>query len=251
VTGPTTIAPQLPGNVLDIGIPWLRPPAVHPQLTAQGYVFPVYGRVAYGDSFGAFRADVPGQWHHGDDLFAPLGAPVLAVADGTVFSVGPNRIGGNRLWLRDHEGNEFYYAHLSAYTSLAKNGNAVHAGDVLGFVGNTGDASGGAYHLHFEVHPSSLLFLGYDGAVDPTSYLDAWRRLRDVSFPLGRTWTSRLRPAPGHTPTPPGVILLQSTDISTASGLEPGSLARALAPSPAADDSARAGPRRLTRSRDS
>jgi murein DD-endopeptidase MepM/ murein hydrolase activator NlpD len=250
VTGPTTIAPQLPSNVLDIGIPWLRPPAVHPQLTAQGYVFPIYGRVAYGDSFGAFRADVAGQWHHGDDIFASLGAPVLAVADGTVFSVGPNRIGGNRLWLRDREGNEFYYAHLSAYTSLAKNGNAVHAGDVLGFVGNTGDASGGAYHLHFEVHPSSLLFLGYDGAVDPTSYLDAWRRLRDVSFPLGRTWTSRLRPRPGHSPTP-GVILLQSTDISTASGLEPGSLARALAPSPAADDSARAGQRRLTRSRDS
>src|SRR5207253_2618332 len=72
----------------------LPPPSLHPQLTAGGYVFPVYGPSAYSDTFGAPRADV--SWHHGDDIFAPLGAPILAVADGTVFSVGWNDIGGNR-----------------------------------------------------------------------------------------------------------------------------------------------------------
>jgi hypothetical protein len=198
---------------------------VRPQLTAGGYVFPIYGPASYGNSFGAPRPDVSGGWHHGDDIFAPLGAPILAVADGTVFSVGPNRIGGNRFWLRDTKGNEFYYAHLSAYTALARNGNEVHAGDVIGFVGNTGDAEGGAYHLHFEIHPASLLFLGYDGAVDPTPYLDGWRRLEDVRFPSGGRWV------PGQPPIAapkPGAILLESTDISTASGLEPGSLERAL-----------------------
>ena len=108
-----------------------------------------------------------GGWHHGDDIFAPLGAPVLACASGMVFSVGWNAIGGNRLWLRDGQGNLFYYAHLSAFTPLAINGNKVNAGDVLGFVGNTGDAQGTPSHLHFEIHPVGLLGLGYDGVVNP------------------------------------------------------------------------------------
>ncbi len=222
--------PRTPSNVLnDLGLfPTLRlPPPLQKTITSQGYVFPVYGPAAYGDTFGAFRGDVSGNWHHGDDIFAPLGAPVLAVSDGVVFSVGPNPVGGNRLWLQDKAGNQFYYAHLSAYTPLARNGTHVHAGDVLGFVGNTGDAAGGAYHLHFEVHPASLLFLGYDGAVDPTPYLDAWRRLQDVHFPAGVAWA----PQPLHSLIPmPGAMLLQSTDISTASGLDPDSLQRALAP---------------------
>jgi hypothetical protein len=203
------------------------PPPLQHSITKQGYVFPVYGPSGYGDTFGAFRGDVPGGWHHGDDIFAPLGAPVLAVADGVVFSVGPNPIGGNRLWLQDGAGNQYYYAHLSAYTPLARDGTHVHAGDVLGFVGNTGDAAGGPYHLHFEVHPASLLFLGYDGAVDPTPYLDAWKHLQSVRFPAGVAWA----PQPLHSLLPPpGAMLLQSTDISTASGLDPNSLTQAISP---------------------
>jgi len=132
--------------------PLLAPPVgLQPQLTAGGYVFPVYGPANYGDTYGAFRGDVAGNWHHGDDIFAALGAPILACADGIVFSVGWNDVGGNRLWLRDQEGNEFYYAHLSAYTPLAVEGRRVEAGDVIGFVGDTGDADGGSPHLHFEI----------------------------------------------------------------------------------------------------
>ncbi|MDP8910468.1 MAG: M23 family metallopeptidase, partial [Actinomycetota bacterium] len=82
------------------------PQDVTPPLTPGGYVFPVYGPSSFVDTWGAPRAAVG--WHHGTDIFAPLGAPVLAVADGTVFSVGWNDIGGNRLWLRDAGGNEFY-----------------------------------------------------------------------------------------------------------------------------------------------
>ena len=59
---------------------------------------------------------------------------------GTVFSVGWNDLGGYRLWLRDRQGNQFYYAHLSAFSPLAVDGTEVRAGDVIGFVGNTGDA---------------------------------------------------------------------------------------------------------------
>jgi murein DD-endopeptidase MepM/ murein hydrolase activator NlpD len=204
------------------------PTGLQPKLTAGGYVFPVYGPVSYGDSFAGFRGDVSGNWHHGDDLFAPLGAPVLACADGTVFSVGWNNVGGNRLWLRDSQGNEFYYAHLSAFSPLARNGRHVKAGEVLGFIGNTGDAEGTPPHLHFEVHPFSLLFMGYDGAVNPTGYLDAWRVLKDVRFlPNVDGWV----PSVVTDPAPkPAAILLQVSDISEASGLEPGSLQRAMSP---------------------
>jgi hypothetical protein len=202
-------------------------PNVTPKLTAGGYVFPVYGPSSFTDTFGAFRGDVSGGWHHGDDIFAPLGAPILAVANGTVFSVGWNQVGGWRLWLRDQQGNEFYYAHLSAYSPLAVNGALVHAGDVLGFVGNTGDAQGTPYHLHFEIHPVGLLGLGYDGAVDPTSYLLAWKRVQDLSFNTAAGWL----PAAHANAPKAGAILIQSTDISSASGLDPESLMRALSPS--------------------
>lgn len=214
------LQPALPYPVIP------SPPAVTPTLTANRYVFPVYGPSAFGDTFGAARADVSGGWHHGDDIFAPLGAPVLAVADGTVFSVGWNEVGGWRLWLRDGGGNEFYYAHLSAYSPLAVNGRHVRAGQVLGFVGNTGDAQGTPYHLHFEVHPVSLLFLGYDGAVDPTTYLQAWQRLQDIRI-LPAVPFPGPAAAVSSAPTP-GAILLESADISTANGLDPGSLTRAM-----------------------
>ena len=210
------------------GFPPMRePPQVTPKLTAGGYVFPVYGPSSFIDTFGAARGDISSGWHHGDDIFAPLGAPILACASGTVFSVGWNRIGGNRLWLRDGQGNLFYYAHLSAFTPLALNGNKVNAGDVLGFVGSTGDAQGTPTHLHFEIHPVGLLGLGYDGVVNPTSYLLAWKRLEDVSFEGGDAW------APLHSlanAPKPGAILLTASDISAADGLVPGSLQRALRP---------------------
>ena len=124
---------------------------------------------SFTDTFGAARAGVV--WHHGQDIFAPLGTPLLAVADGTIFSVGWNDLGGYRLWLRDRQGNQFYYAHLSAFSPLAVDGNEVKAGAVVGFVGNTGDAQTTPYHLHFEIHPVGLLPLGYDGVVNPMPYL--------------------------------------------------------------------------------
>jgi len=209
-------------------LPFRQPPRITPPLqTPGGHVFPVYGPSSFTDTFGAFRGDVAGGWHHGDDIFAPLGAPILACASGTVFSVGWNSVGGNRLWVRDGGGNLYYYAHLSAFTPSAVNGNKVNAGDVLGFVGNTGDAQGTPYHLHFEIHPVGLLGLGYDGAVDPSTYLTAWKHLQDVSFDGGNAWAPH-----GAVGTAPksGAILISASDISSADGLDPGSLQRALRP---------------------
>ena len=216
---PPEVPTERPGSIF-------KPPPtdITAPLSPAGYVFPVYGPSSFTDTFGAPRAGVG--WHHGEDIFAPLGAPLLAVADGTVFSVGWNDRGGYRLWLRDRQGNQFYYAHLSAFSPLAVNGNEVSAGAVVGFMGNTGDAQTTPYHLHFEIHPVGLLPRGYDGVVNAFPYLSAWRRLQDVTFAAGRGWAP---PVPAAATAPkPAAVLLGSTDISSASGLEPGSLDRAL-----------------------
>jgi murein DD-endopeptidase MepM/ murein hydrolase activator NlpD len=212
----TTPSPPPPPPSKSGPPPIVQPPpsGIRPQLTAGGYVYPVYGPSSFSDDFGAPRADTV--WHHGNDIFAPPGAPILAVAEGTLFLVGWNTVGGNRFWLRDLQGNEFYYAHLSAFSPLARDGAHVQAGDVIGFVGNTGDAEGTPTHLHFEVHPVDLLWKGYDGVVDPYPYLLAWRKQTDLAISV-----SGWKPPNGRAKAPPAV-LLEAEDISTMSGLDPG-----------------------------
>jgi hypothetical protein len=226
------------------------PLTVTPPLGGGPYVFPVVGPSSFTDTWGAARATV--SWHHGVDIFAPLGTPVVAVADGTVLTVGWNRIGGWRLWLRDREGNFFYYAHLSAFSPHALEGAQVRAGTVLGFVGNTGDAVGTPYHLHFEIHPVSLLALGYDGAVNPTPYVAAWPRLDTASAGLtlaaGLRWGSGpvdAAAAPRAVAPAVGAVLLGYTDIASgggdlAAGLEPVSLDDTPLPAPPEPDPAAA-----------
>jgi hypothetical protein len=218
---PAAPAPPLPAGPLPGDRPQLRPRSagplvgvpqlVTPPLAAAPYIFPVYGPTTFYDSYGA--AGEGSTYHHGDDLFGELGQPILAAANGTVFSLGWNRADGNRLWLRDHQGNLFYYANLAAFSTNARNGSRVKAGEVVGFMGNTGSAEGTSTHLHFEVHPVSLIYLGYDGAVDPTTYLQSWRRLRNLPFAVATGWAPS---PPGVARAPePGAMLIGSTDIAT------------------------------------
>jgi murein DD-endopeptidase MepM/ murein hydrolase activator NlpD len=153
-----------------------EPLTITPSMHGGPYTFPVETTAFVPDTYGGARSDVPGGWHHGDDIFAPLGTPVVAVASGTLNRVGWERLGGWRLWVRDRNGDQFYYAHLSGYSPAALRDKHVHRGEVIGFVGNTGDAFTTMPHLHFEVHPRQLLHLQYDGAVDPTTYLERWTR---------------------------------------------------------------------------
>jgi murein DD-endopeptidase MepM/ murein hydrolase activator NlpD len=221
---PSAPEPDVGGDVP--GGPVKVAPEVSAQLSSDGYVFPIYGTASFGDSFGGPRPAVPGGWHHGEDIFAAEGTPLLAVADGTLHTIGFNRLGGYRLWLRDSFGNEFYYAHLSAFSPLAVEGRNVQAGDVIGFVGDTGDAEGGSPHLHFEIHPAAMAGLGYDGVVAPYAILLAWRRADDISFSAGRVYVPT---GPGSSSLPPpGAVLLDADDIGSTSGLVPGALERAL-----------------------
>jgi murein DD-endopeptidase MepM/ murein hydrolase activator NlpD len=151
-----------------------KPPSrTHALLTNKGFVFPVYGAHNYSDTWGAFRADTG--FHEGNDIFAAAGTPVVAVCDGSLNRVGTLPISGNRLWVKCTEaGDSFFYAHLSAFATDTRGGLHVKAGQVVGFVGSTGDAEQTPPHLHFEVHPR-------DGkAVDPYPFLKAWENRRDV-----------------------------------------------------------------------
>jgi murein DD-endopeptidase MepM/ murein hydrolase activator NlpD len=178
------------------------PLTVTPPLGLSNYAFPVAGVASYGDTYGGFRGDVPGNWHHGDDIFAALGTPVIAVADGTLNRVGWEHLGGWRLWVRDHNRNQFYYAHLSGYSPLALHSKHVKKGDVIGFIGNSGDAFTTPPHLHFEIHPHQLLKLAYNGAVNPTPYVDGWRHLTKPKAPL-----------PVHPPFPAGAVRREASYI--------------------------------------
>jgi len=120
--------------------------------TEPSLAFPVAGRDtrAVKSYFGADR-DAGARRHHGIDIFAPRGTPVVAAARGTVRSTRPNNLGGNVVWLSDYErGQTLYYAHLDR--QIVQPGQEVEIGDTLGFVGNTGNARTTPPHLHFGVY---------------------------------------------------------------------------------------------------
>jgi hypothetical protein len=142
-------------------------------------IFPVVGGATYIDDFGAPRA---GGSHQGNDLMAARHTPAVAVEPGTVKFWTTSASAGCMLYLYGDSGTTYLYIHLNndltakndnrgscvAGTSYApglKNGAHVAAGQLVGFVGDSGDANGISPHLHFEVHPN-------DGAaVSPYTYL--------------------------------------------------------------------------------
>ena len=106
-------------------------------------------------------------WHQGTDIFAPTGTPLIASENGTVARIGTGTLGGNKLWVVGESGTEYYYAHLSAFAAGLSDGMRVTAGQLVGYVGDTGNARGTSPHLHFEIHP------GGGDAVNPYPVLKA------------------------------------------------------------------------------
>ena len=89
-----------------------------------------------------------GRAHEGTDLFAPRGTPVLAPVAGVV-SHAVGAIGGNQFRLRGDDGTIYFGSHMDNFGASGR----VNAGDVVGYVGDSGNARGGRTHLHFEIHP--------------------------------------------------------------------------------------------------
>lgn len=121
------------------------------------------------DNFGDPRSG--GRTHEGVDILATLGQQVYAVADGTLtrqnLASGSNASLSGNAWTLTAAGGTFYfYAHLSAFAPGLSVGSHVTRGELIGYVGDTGNAGPGNYHLHFEVHP------GGGAAVNPLPLLD-------------------------------------------------------------------------------
>ncbi len=118
-----------------------------------GFIFPVAGPTRFDDSFGDARLSGTSEshWHEGCDVMAATGTPLVAVEDGVLTSYGgSDPLGGLSLFLKGTSGYSYYYAHLSAFVPGLAQGDTVTAGQVIGFVGSTGDAQ--APHVHFEIH---------------------------------------------------------------------------------------------------
>jgi murein DD-endopeptidase MepM/ murein hydrolase activator NlpD len=114
---------------------------------ATGLVCPIRGPVSFVDSWGAARATTGS--HQGVDLMNPRGTPNVAVVSGRA-EMRTGGTSGLGVWLYGDDGNLYYYFHLEAYEGAPRR---VQQGEVVGYTGNTGDASGGATHTHFEIHP--------------------------------------------------------------------------------------------------
>jgi len=90
--------------------------------------------------------------HYAIDIPAPRGTPVLAADNGSILRMGFNALGGLTIYQIDPEKRfVYYYAHLDRYASTIRDGSVVSRGDVIGYVGATGNASPTAPHLHFQV----------------------------------------------------------------------------------------------------
>lgn len=119
----------------------------------RGLVIPVAGvrRGELRDSFHAARSG--GRQHLGIDIMAPEGTPVLAAAGGVIVKRDSSALGGISLYERAHDGTTIYfYAHLSRYAAAIDEGDLVRPGDVIAYVGHTGNADASAPHLHFGVY---------------------------------------------------------------------------------------------------
>jgi murein DD-endopeptidase MepM/ murein hydrolase activator NlpD len=141
-------------------------------IAVRGWVFPVQPPFSFVDTYGAPRM-VGTQYahtHQGTDIFAPQGTPLLATSRGVIARKGQAVLGGNKLWLVGEDGTQYYYAHLSAFVEGVEDGTVVEAGQIIGFVGNTGNALTTPAHVHFEIHP------GGGGPINPFPTLDAVRR---------------------------------------------------------------------------
>ncbi len=128
--------------------------------------FPIAGLAYWHDDWLEARSTPVPHLHHGLDLFADFGTPIRAVDDGTVSYLNDPQGWGIGIDIRATDGTEYIFAHMQSIADGLKPGDHVKLGDVIGYVGNTGNAAGGPPHCHFEVHKPD--------AIPPKPFVDQW-----------------------------------------------------------------------------
>ena len=138
-------------------------------------MFPVAGHQwTFGGTDARFGAARNGHIHQGQDITAPEGTPLVSPYDGTVFWRAVQEAGaGHYLIVRDAKGVDYVFMHLQVGSEAVQRGDTVRAGQQIGRVGTTGDATGP--HLHFEVWPHGWQVPGSE-PIDPLPLLQAWAR---------------------------------------------------------------------------
>jgi len=149
---PTAIALGVLPDLATLGLPQIS-------------VFPSQGRCSFVDSWHETRSG--GRLHIGVDIIGPKGLAIYAVTDGAITKMygAESKLSGNALRLTTADATYFFYAHLDSFAPGISVGSVVKAGQIIGYMGNTGNA--GTSHLHFEVHP------GGGDAVNPYPVIKA------------------------------------------------------------------------------
>ena len=138
------------------------------QIAAVGFGrFPIAGHAIWADGFlePRFTADGTFKFHDAIDIPAACGTPERAPDEG-ILTQGSDSGGGTTVEITEPDGTYMYMAHLSGFAEGTASGQHVHVGDLVGYVGQTGDATG--CHLHLEIHPQG------GQPVDPKPFVDAW-----------------------------------------------------------------------------
>ncbi|MGA8040659.1 MAG: peptidoglycan DD-metalloendopeptidase family protein [Acidimicrobiia bacterium] len=126
--------------------------------TSSGGACPVAGAVSFTDTWGAPRSG--GRTHQGVDMIAARNTPLVAIYGGKIHRLTTGSLSGLAIWLKADNGDQFFYAHLESYADISV-GQSVTEGQVIGYVGSSGNAPDYLPHLHFEYHPHG------GSAVDP------------------------------------------------------------------------------------
>ncbi|HEX6208835.1 MAG TPA: M23 family metallopeptidase [Actinomycetota bacterium] len=129
--------------------------------------FPVAGEATWSNDWHAARCNPDPHLHKGIDIFAPAGTPLVATRNGIVTQKGIGAVSGLHVEITGHRGIQYFYAHLSRFAPDLALGQRVSRGDVVGFVGTTGNARGTSPHVHLEVQPGGV-------PVAPKPFVDRW-----------------------------------------------------------------------------
>jgi murein DD-endopeptidase MepM/ murein hydrolase activator NlpD len=141
-------------------------------VSSNGWVFPIRGAHNYGTAINRYGAARSGHTHAGQDVLANCGVPLVAAHAGRVVATGSGGAAGNYLAVHTTTTPyDYFYAHMRSF-ALVREGQSVTAGQLVGYVGETGDAT--ACHLHFELWQGAWWNGGH--TIDPLPFLRAWDR---------------------------------------------------------------------------